>query len=45
MNVRRISKKIGLNSGFAVAIITVLDLFKILNLEFPTPKRTNKSLN
>ena len=33
------------NSGFALSIITVLDLFKIQFVEFPTPKRTNKSLN
>lgn len=32
------------NSGFALSIIAVLDLFKIQVVEFPTPKRTNKSL-
>jgi hypothetical protein len=33
------------NSGFALAIITVLDLFKIQVVEFPTPKRANKALS
>ncbi|SOC63643.1 MULTISPECIES: hypothetical protein [unclassified Paenibacillus] len=35
----------GWNSGFALSIIAVLDLFEIQVVEFPTPKRTNKSLN
>lgn len=33
------------NSGFALSIIAVLDLFKIQVVEFPTPKRNNKPLN
>ncbi|MBE7682229.1 hypothetical protein [Paenibacillus sp. P13VS] len=33
------------NSGFALSIIAVLDLFNIQVLEFPTPKRTNKPFN
>ncbi|WP_415840004.1 hypothetical protein, partial [Paenibacillus endophyticus] len=32
------------NSGFAVAIIGVLDLFNIQVIEFPTPKKTNNTL-
>ncbi|MFJ2043474.1 hypothetical protein SAMN05428961_102164 [Paenibacillus sp. OK060] len=35
----------GWNSGFALSIIAVLDLFEIQVVEFPTPKMTNKSLN
>ncbi|MNE72280.1 hypothetical protein D3C80_1682060 [compost metagenome] len=33
------------NSGFALSIIAVLDLFKIQVVEFPAPKRANKPLN
>ncbi|WP_054024911.1 hypothetical protein [Bacillus sp. FJAT-28004] len=33
------------NSGLALAIITVLDLFNIQVIEFPTPKFANKTLN
>ncbi|GMK37051.1 hypothetical protein PCCS19_01040 [Paenibacillus sp. CCS19] len=32
------------NSGFALAIIEVLDLCNIQVVEFPTPKRTNNTL-